>query len=57
MARNLRVEITFDLSLQVESQPNSGPMLAVARNLRAEKDKEENLQKQKNEQKNMVGRQ
>ena len=40
--------------LQVEAAPNSGPMLAVARNLRTEKDREDRIQKQKYEQKNMV---
>ncbi len=38
----------------MEAGPNSGPMLAVARNLRQERDREEKLQKQKQEQKNLV---
>ena len=40
--------------IQVEAAPNSGPMLAVARNLRQERDREEKLNKQKNEQNNLV---
>ena len=39
---------------QVESAPNSAPMLAVARNLRMERDREEQTQKQKQEQRNLV---
>ena len=48
-------ELIFPL-LQVEAAPNSGPMLAVARNLRTEKDREDRIQKQKYEQKNMVNK-
>ena len=40
--------------LQVESAPNSAPMLAVARNLRMERDREEQIQKQKQEQRSLV---
>ena len=48
------VDMDVVVVLQVEAAPNSGPMLAVARNLRTEKDREERLQKQKYEQKNLV---
>jgi hypothetical protein len=40
--------------LQVEAAPNSAPMLAVARNLRVERDREEQIQKQKHEQRSSV---
>ncbi|KAK2156371.1 hypothetical protein LSH36_215g03007 [Paralvinella palmiformis] len=43
------------LKKKVEAAPNSGPMLAVARNLRQERDREEKLTKQKHEQKNLLG--
>ena len=52
---NFHLYFSFNFSgLQVESAPNSGPMLAVARNLRMEKDKDEKLQSQKHEQRNYV---
>ena len=44
----------YRLFIQVEAAPNSSPMLAVARNLRVERDREEQIQKQKHEQRNMV---
>jgi intraflagellar transport protein 81 len=42
------------LKRKVEAAPNSAPMLAVARNLRMERDREEQIQKQKYEQRNLI---
>ncbi|CAH1781188.1 unnamed protein product [Owenia fusiformis] len=42
------------LKRKVESQPNTGPMLAVARDLRAEREKENKLNQQKQEQRNAL---
>ncbi|XP_013415931.1 intraflagellar transport protein 81 homolog [Lingula anatina] len=48
---NRRVE---RLKRKVESQPNTGPMLAIARNLRLERDKEQKIAQQKLDQKNAL---
>lgn len=42
------------LKKKVEASPNSGPMLAMARNLRTERDRDEKIHKQKTEQKNHI---
>ena len=46
--------ITLLFYVQVESAPNSAPMLEVARKLRQERDRDNKLQNQKHEQRNFV---
>ncbi len=44
----------YPILAQVDAAPNSAPMLAVARNLRQERDRESKIQHQKQEHKNLV---